>query len=386
MCSIVRLHATGIEMKKIAIISTSYYPNIWNGQGRSTYNTAYGLSKKGYDVTVFTFTNKSTYITNTVQVTKQQKGQITIYYIGNVSTEEVSTLPFSSLGVWNDEILKMLNQQNYEAIILNNWHGYEAAKSYGKAKIISIIPFLYNFSGWLKPLAVEGLEDEIKKREVECLLGSDVLVAHTEKFARKISTYTDKEVVILPNCHLDTSAFKPLAYDPVPNRLCYVGRINREKNLERIIRVLPEVPSAEFHIASPESKLGHFTKLQELAKANDVEHRVKFLGWLPTQKVKELYASSALAIVSSQFEPYGYPALDPMALGTPVLVSEWSCLQEYLGTSDMVFSSLNALQEKISLALGVPADVLLANAKENKERTQTILSEEYITSQLETLL
>jgi len=181
-------------MKKIAIISTSYYPNIWNGQGRSTFNTAYGLSKNGYDVTVFTYTNKA----KSYCCQERHEGQITIYYIGGISSEEGSdskgsTLPFSAIGEWNVAILKLLHQQNYDAIILNNWHGYEAARLYNKAKIISFIPFLYNFTGWLKPLTTEGLEVDIKQREIECLLGSDILVAHTEKFAKKISIYTDKE-------------------------------------------------------------------------------------------------------------------------------------------------------------------------------------------------
>lgn len=369
-------------MKKIAIISTSYYPNIWNGQGRSTFNTAYGLARQGYNVTVFTFTNKAaSYIHQ-----EKHNAQITINYVSSLSAEEGSTLSFGAISNWNIELLRILQQNSFDTIILNSWHGYEAARAYNKAKIISFIPFLYNFTGWLQPLIQEGLEEEIKKREVECLLGSDVLIAHTEKFAKKIAVYTDKEVVLLPNCYLDLSTLVQPKYEPIQNRLCYVGRINREKNLERIIRVLPEVPAAEFIIASPESRLGHFTKLQELAKINDVEHRVKFLGYLPTRQVKELYASSALAIVSSQFEPYGYPALDPMAIGCPILVSEWSCLEEYLGSSKMVFSSLNGLQEKISLALGVPADIVKQNSQINKERIETVLSERHITEQLETLL
>lgn len=365
-------------MKKIAIISTSYYPSIWNGQGRSTFNTAYGLSKRGYDVTVFTFTNK---VSSCVRL-----GPLVVHHVGDVTTEKGSILPFNAIGAWNAAVLDILQRSDFDTIILNNWHGYEAARTYNRAKIISFIPFLYNFTGWLQPLTTAGLEDEIKKKEIECLLGSDILVAHTEKFAKKISIYTDKEVVILPNCYLDISSQARPVYAPVQNRLCYVGRINREKNLERIIRVLPEVPAAEFIIATPESRLGHFTKLQELAKKHDVDHRVKFVGYLPTREVKALYASSALAIVSSQFEPYGYPALDPMAMGCPILVSEWSCLEEYLGSDKMVFSSLNALQEKISLALGVPADIVKKNSKCNRERIETVLSERHITEQLETLL
>lgn len=367
-------------MKKIAIISTSYYPNIWNGQGRSTFNTAYGLARQGYDVTVFTYTKEQRCFK------EKEWNDVVVNYVGTAIS--ASSLPFASIGEWNEKVLELLNKTHYDAIILNSWHGYEAAKRYGKAKVISFIPFLYNITGWLRALEEEGLEEEIKKREIDCLLNSNVLVAHTEKFAKRISVYADREVVILPNCHLDLSwtGSNERKIDLVPNRLCFVGRVNREKNLERIIRILPEVPSAELIVASPESKQGHFTKLLSLAKTFDVEHRIKFIGWLDTKGAQKLYRSSALAIVSSNFEPYGYSALDPMALGTPVLVSEWSCLDEYLDSKHMVFSSVNQLQEKICLALGVPADVLLEDAKKNRDKIINELSESVITSQLETLL
>lgn len=366
-------------MKKIAIISTSYYPNIWNGQGRSTFNTAYGLSKKGYNVTVFTFANQQ-------KSYRAKDEEIKVHYIGGLTSDAMTSLPFEKVGEWNEHVYSLLQTRNFDIIILNSWHGFEAAKRYGKAKIISFIPFLHNITGWLQPLEIAGLEEEIKKRELDCLLNSNVLVAHTERFAKRISVYADREVVIIPNCHLDISWPNDTKIDVVPNRLCFIGKVNREKNLERVIRILPDVPAAEFIVASPQSKQGYFIKLQNLAKEKDVEHRVKFVGWLDTKETKELYRSSALAIVPSQFESYGYGALDPMALGTPVLVSEWSCLDEYLDSKNMVFNSMMQLQEKISLALGVPADILLEDAKKNKLRIATALSEDNITAMLETLL
>lgn len=366
-------------MKKIAIISTSYYPNIWNGQGRSTFSTAYGLSKKGYDVDVFTFTSKASTST-------QQDGQVTVHYIGGITKDNATSLPFESVENWNAQLLPMLKEKNFDTIILNNWHGYEAAKKFGKAKLLGFVPFLYSFTGWLKPLGA-GLELEIKKREIDFIMGVDTLVTHTEKFGNKLATYTSKEVLVVPNCHLDLgNVFDKDDIVADPNKICFVGRVNVEKNIERIIRVLPFLQDVRLVISSPETAQGHFKNLLNLAKALDVEHRIDFLGWQPTKKVKELYRSSALAIVPSQFEPYGYSALDPMALGVPVIVSEWSFLEEYLGEDSMVFSSLEQLREKIIYTLNEPKDTLFANAYLNKQRINSCLSESYITNMLETII
>lgn len=368
-------------MKRIAIISTSYYPNIWNSQGRSTFSTAYGLAKKGYDVSVFTFTNKQ-------ETYKQQDGQVAVYYVGGVTSSHVTTLPFSDVSIWNERLLPLLLCEHFDVLILNNWHGWEAAKKYKAffdTKIIGFVPFLYSFTGWLKPLNF-GIEQDIKNKETEFTSESDVLVAHTERFGRKLSTYIDREVFVVPNCYLDLSDSAVAETKLVQNQLCFVGRINREKSLERILRVLPEVPEATLVVSSPENSQGYFSTLLLLAKRLDVEHRIKFVGWLSTKNVRNLYSESALAIVPSQFEPYGYGALDPMALGTPVAVSAWSCLDEYLGSQEMVFSSLDDLQEKISSAVGCPTDKLVHNAKINKQRIASTLSEESITGMLETLL
>lgn len=364
-------------MKKIAIISASYFPNIWNSHGRSTFSIAYGLASKGYDVSVFTFTDKR-------ETFKQQDGQVSIYFVGGsyLGTEKITSLPFESIDAWNERLLPLLLCEKFDTIILNSWHGWEAAKKYQTAKIISFIPQLYSFTGWLKPLPF-GLEQSIKTIESECITHSDVLVAHTEKFATKLASYCNREVYVVPNCHLDMSNSGAKEKVKIKNQICFVGRVNREKCLERIIRVLPELPEANLVVASLEKNQGYFSTLEKLAKALDVEHKIKFLNWISTRDVRELYKESSLAIVTSQFEPYGYSALDPMAIGTEVIVSEWSCLGEYLGQEDHVFSKLKTFQEKIADSL---ANTDTATIQASKDRIKHHYSEPHITNLIEQVL
>lgn len=370
-------------MKKIAIISTSYLPNIWNGHGRSTFATAFGLANKGHEVSVFTFTNKQ-------ETYRQQDGQVSIYFVGGVVEEEKKSLPFESIGLWNERMLPLLLCEKFDIIILNNWHGWEAAKKYGSAKIISMVPFLYSFTGWLKPLPIL-LESEIKNIENDFLLNSDTLIAHSFKFGNKLASYINRDVHIIPNCHLDMSTSAcPVAKEKIPNQICFVGRVNREKCLERVIRVMPDLPNVQLVVVSPENTPGYFQGLVLLAEEQDVEHRIKFLGWRRTKEVRDIYRESSLAIVPSQFEPYGYSALDPMALGTPVIVSEWSMLGEYIDAPDMTFASLKTLQERISSILEEPSiskkQILEAHVQTNKDRIESLYSEDYITTLLEQIL
>jgi len=368
-------------MKKIAIISPSYIPNIWNSHGRSTFNIAYGLASQGHDVNVFTYTNK-------LETYKDIDGQVTVFYVGGAtqpdSNRKVTALPFEDIPMWNERLLPLLLVDDYDCIILNGWYGWQAAKQCS-TKIISIIPFLYSLSGWLKPLDYV-LEEQIKFIEKECILESHLLVAHTKKFGEKLAAYCNRDVLIIPNCHLDMSTSTLRERPKIKNQLCFVGKINSEKCLERIIRVLPELPEVQLVVSSLEKNQGYFSKLAYLAKQLDVDHNIRFSTWLSTKDVRELYKESSLAIVTSQFEPYGYNALDPMSLGTPVVVSEWSGLGEYINDENFVFSQLKTFQQKISAALAMPKDEMLALTKANKDRVQEMYSSEYVTSLLEAVL
>jgi len=373
------------RMKRIAILSTSYFPNIWNGQGRATFSTAYMLASKGHEVSVFTYTPKGH---NFVQ----QDGQVSVHYIGNLSDkkENATSLPFEHIAEWNRKLIGIIQDKEYDTIVLMNNPGWQCAKSYRAlhldTQIISFVPFLYTFTGWLQPLTLE-LEKEIKHREAEFIAESDVLIAHTEKFGRKLATYCNRELYVIPNCHLDLSASKIFINKPnkIKGQMCFVGRANREKSLERIIRVMPNLGNTTLIVASPKSSPEYQATLMSLAKKLDVEHRIEFIGWKPTKEIRELYRSSCLAIVPSQFEPFGYAALDPMSLGTPVIVSEWSCLEEYVNNKDNVFSSIITLESKIAACLSLSDTQKENNAEVNKEMVSTFFGVDYISKQLEPL-
>lgn len=353
-------------MKKIAIISTTYFPNIWNSHGRSTFSIAYGLAKLGYDVSVFTFTDKPT-------TYKQLEGQVTVYFIGGSWTvRPTKSLPFNDIELWNKKVFEVLSQASYDTIILNNWHGWLAASEYtlkNKAKIVSFIPFLYNFTGWLKPVG-NVLEENIKQIEIDCITSSDVLVAHTKKFGDRLAAYCNREVYVIPNCYLELVA-QSTAIKKIDNQVCFIGKVNREKCVERIIRVLPDLNDTTLVIAS--SEIDYYTVLLKLAKQLDVDHKIKFVSHASAIEVQNIYRLSVLAIIPSNFEPYGFPVLDALSCGTNILVSEWSCLEEYQLHAN-VFSSLKQLQEKIT----TPSTTVPMPSSE--------FSEPYITGLIETLL
>jgi glycosyltransferase involved in cell wall biosynthesis len=82
--------------------------------------------------------------------------------------------------------------------------------------------------------------------------------------------------------------------------------------------------------------------------------RVRFLGYVSDETLAGVYANATLFVLPSQDEGFGLPALEAMASGTPVIVSDGGALPEVVGEAGMMFclsnpeGLANALRECLS--------------------------------------
>jgi glycosyltransferase involved in cell wall biosynthesis len=64
---------------------------------------------------------------------------------------------------------------------------------------------------------------------------------------------------------------------------------------------------------------------------NDRKAMIKFLGMVPDSRLCELYRQAAFSIYPSLYEGFGFPVLDALLHGAPVVCSFHSSLQEFAG-------------------------------------------------------
>jgi glycosyltransferase involved in cell wall biosynthesis len=69
--------------------------------------------------------------------------------------------------------------------------------------------------------------------------------------------------------------------------------------------------------------------------------RVCYLGYVDDQTLAGLYANATLFVLPSGDEGFGLPALEAMASGTPVIVSDGGALPEIVGEAGMTFCLSN---------------------------------------------
>ncbi len=79
-----------------------------------------------------------------------------------------------------------------------------------------------------------------------------------------------------------------------------------------------------------------FPELAARAAALGLTDRVRWLGQVPRDRMPALFASASAVVYPSLYEGFGFPPLEAMAAGTPVVASNASCLPEVLGDGAML--------------------------------------------------
>jgi len=122
---------------------------------------------------------------------------------------------------------------------------------------------------------------------------------------------------------------------PSPPVLLFPGAPIARKNLDVVLDCLAGAPrdsalgQATLQItgASAARFPDHAARIASLGLAE----RVRWLGRVAREELPALFASASAVVYPSLHEGFGFPPLEAMAVGTPVVASNTTCLPEILG-------------------------------------------------------
>jgi glycosyltransferase involved in cell wall biosynthesis len=114
----------------------------------------------------------------------------------------------------------------------------------------------------------------------------------------------------------------------------YVGVFDPNKDLHTLLaafaRACPRLgPADALVLAGPRNWFQPV--LVEEAERLGIGARVRFPGYVPDALLPALYSGAAAAVCPSPLEGFGFPALEAMACGTPVVVVDAGALPEVTG-------------------------------------------------------
>ena len=111
----------------------------------------------------------------------------------------------------------------------------------------------------------------------------------------------------------------------------YVGRLTARKNAGALVRAMAQVAQKDLRLVLVGPADRTCENLAEVARAAGVSERVQFLGLRGDEQLRVLYATASLFAFPSLDESFGFPPLEAMAAGIPVIASRVPALVETCG-------------------------------------------------------
>lgn len=172
---------------------------------------------------------------------------------------------------------------------------------------------------------------ELVRRGIKMNQKLDRLIVTSEYMKENLlqNGFDKKKIEVLPPfINVDQISKRESTPDD-KNVVLYVGRMNREKGVACLIRAFQHIllPSRLVLVGDgPE-----LDTYKELVDRLDMTGRVRFVGWISSNRVGKYYARSSLVVVPSLWpEPFGQVGIEAMSYSRPVVAFNVGGIREWL--------------------------------------------------------
>jgi glycosyltransferase involved in cell wall biosynthesis/LmbE family N-acetylglucosaminyl deacetylase len=136
---------------------------------------------------------------------------------------------------------------------------------------------------------------------------------------------------IVPNC-MDAAALPESDSSREAALILYVGRLERRKGVPVLLSAMSEVvrefPQARLALLGAHHPTLPVDEIETLVVHYDLQPHVCLAGHVAIDQLSRWYQRATLCVLPSYYETFGIAALEPMALGVPVVVSDRGGLPE----------------------------------------------------------
>jgi glycosyltransferase involved in cell wall biosynthesis len=144
----------------------------------------------------------------------------------------------------------------------------------------------------------------------------------------------------------------------------HIGTFSYRKNIPTLLRAVAELrtrgmwENRQLILAGSQHlslKGGH--EIIDTIRDLDLKDTVVLTGYMPEEHIPGLYAHASMLVMPSIYEGFGFPVVEAMAAGTPVVCSDQSSLPEVAGNAALLFPSddQHALANAIETLLRTPS-------------------------------
>ncbi|MGD2207579.1 MAG: glycosyltransferase family 1 protein, partial [Anaerolineae bacterium] len=128
--------------------------------------------------------------------------------------------------------------------------------------------------------------------------------------------------------------------------LLYVGTLHPRKNLVRLVQAFAQLPSPQSPMSSIQLVLAGkkgwlYHEIDAEIRRLGLAERVVLTGFVPDADLPALLSGALACVFPSLHEGFGFPVLEAMACGTPVVCSNASSLPEVAGDAALLVDPLD---------------------------------------------
>jgi len=337
---------------KVCFVTPEYFP-ISGGTGAYVYYLSHSLQKLGYEVHVV-----ARYSENQEDVVNGIK----VYYVRGVGNALTRYWRFARAA--SKKISELNKEKGFDIIHANLplVPSFAIPKNSARALVCAV------HSTWKGEAIVTRRDNpkELNPNEKAMLRFNYLLRSYEKKLMKRsdaliaVSKYTVNELTDLygikrEKIHVIYNGVDIDKFKPRPNKtelrqqfglaedkkiVLFVGRLYHRKGLEVLLQAVPQVLSEFGDTQFAISGTGYKKKeenLKSLAKELNIEGQVKFLGYVPDEKLPYLYAASDIFVLPAIYENFPFAILEAQASALPVISTKVGGIPEFLNNGQNGF-------------------------------------------------
>jgi len=135
--------------------------------------------------------------------------------------------------------------------------------------------------------------------------------------------------------------------------ILYLGTLEPRKNVEGVILALEKISQQDLYLVIAGGQGWLYQKIYKLARQSKVGSRIIFLNYVSPADRFGLYQKAQMLVWPSFYEGFGFPPLEAMSVGCPVITSSNSSLSEVVGEAALLVDpyNINEIAEAINQLL-----------------------------------
>jgi glycosyltransferase involved in cell wall biosynthesis len=135
-----------------------------------------------------------------------------------------------------------------------------------------------------------------------------------------------------------------------PFQLLFLSRLHEKKGVELLFEALSKVPfDWSLNIAGG-GEIDYLKQLKTHSKNLRIDLKINWLGWVNAQERTSVFETADLLVLPSHNENFANVVIESLATGTPVLVSQYVGLSDYVAEKKLGWvcdTTVESIREKL---------------------------------------